>query len=700
MRGISGIFGILILVLIAAFFLFTALNPAELPAGEELKKFSSYEELKSFLEENTESQYYGMALGTYQAGISRDLTAVEAPTAAPDAGEAGAAKGGSQDFSTTNIQVSGVDEADIVKTDGKYIYAISMGRVYVIDAYPAEGAEVLSEINTSGYPSEMYINGDNLVVLTSGYGGYYPLKGGGVMIEEVRAPGSYSGPVSSILVYDVSDASEPVLKDNITIEGNYYDSRMIGDYVYVISQKPVYSIGDPGIPRILAGGKAIGSGEVYYFDVPGYSYQFTSVVSFNVRNQEEPNSKVFLMSYGQNIYVSRDNVYVTYRKQISQKKIFEDVMEKVIIPNLPPDLSLRVSRVWNSDRPYNDKMTEISEILQEYIESLGPEESAKFMQNMQEKMEDYYIEISKELEKSLVHRISISDGEIEYQAGGSVPGNILNQFSMDEYGSHFRVATTTSGWMGGMRGETLNHLYVLDMDMNIVGRLENLAEGESIYSVRFMGEKAYMVTFRRIDPLFVIDLSDPADPKVLGKLKIPGYSDYLHPYDENHLIGVGMDTEENTWGGVSMSGVKLSLFDVSDVENPVEISKYVIGGRGSYSYALYDHKAFLFDRDKEILVIPARVSDWDEGDEWRDVKYSDGAQVFRINLDDGFVFRGEITHQEEEPQEDYYYPRYDHSVKRSLYIDDVLYTMSEGKIKLNDLDDLEEIKELVFGNES
>ncbi|MEE9323202.1 MAG: beta-propeller domain-containing protein, partial [Candidatus Aenigmarchaeota archaeon] len=352
----------------------------------------------------------------------------------------------------------------------------------------------------------------------------------------------------------------------------------------------------------------------------------------------------------------------------------------------------------NSDEDYQEKMNSISNMLMEYIESLGPEGSASFMEDIQKKMQEYYAQISKDLERSSVHRILISNGEIEYKAGGSVPGNVLNQFSMDEHNGYFRIATTTSGWVGGMRGKTLNHVYILGMDMNIAGSLENLAEDESIYSVRFMGDRGYMVTFRRVDPLFVIDLSDPASPAVLGKLKIPGYSDYLHPYDDSHLIGVGMETEEIEGGRVITTGVKLSLFDVTDVGNPKEISKYVIGGKGSHSYALQDHKAFLFNKNKELLVIPARVSDWSEDKGWRDVKYTDGAQVFKINLEDGFVFKGEVTHQENETQEEeYYYPRYDKSVKRSLYIDNVLYTLSEDKIKLNSLDDLSGIKDLIFG---
>lgn len=710
-----GIF-LLVIVFLGALFLAGPLISDMFEDGtgaDQLMKFSSEAELRSFLEENTgASGYYGplSALGAPAVARTFGAQASDSMLNVEEAKSGGSGEAPS-DYSTTNIQVEGVDEADIVKTDGEYVYAISKGTVYIIKAYTAEDAEIVSEIEKTGNPTEMYVRGDNLVVITSSYGGYYPLvKDIGVAegmeeYEVVTEERRYSGPFSRILVYDVSDPSEPEMKRNVTMEGNYYDSRMIGDYVYAITEKSVGGFMEPGIPRMTFGtgsseAMVPGSRDIYYFNVPSPSYQYTSLLSLNVEDSsEDPQSKTFLMSYGKNLYVSEDNIFITYRKSVDQKDLTDDIIKEVIIPSLPPQISMDVSRVWNSEKSYQERMQDVSEILNNYVESLDPEEGANFMEGFEEKLQAYYSKMSKEFERSQVHRIEIEDGEIEYRSGGSVPGYVLNQFSMDEEDGYFRVATTTSGWVGGMRGESMNHLYVLDPDLDVVGKLEDLAERESIYSVRFMGDRVYMVTFERVDPLFVIDLSDPENPEVLGKLKIPGYSNYLHPYDDDHLIGLGMETEENEYGRVVTTGIKLSLFDVSDVESPKEMSKYVLGGRGSSSYALRDHKAFLFDKDKELLVIPARVSDWDEGDEWRDVTYTDGAHVFTLNLEDGFGFEGEVTHQTEkaESEEDYYYPRYDESVKRSLYIEDVLYTLSESRMKINSLDDLDEIGEIVFG---
>jgi uncharacterized secreted protein with C-terminal beta-propeller domain len=301
-----------------------------------------------------------------------------------------------------------------------------------------------------------------------------------------------------------------------------------------------------------------------------------------------------------------------------------------------------------------------------------------------------------EAKKTIIHKITIASGKIEYKSQGEVPGRVLNQFSMDEYQGYFRIATTTGHVSRIGSGSAKNHVYVLDEGLDIVGRLEGIAPGERIYSARFMGSKAYLVTFKKVDPLFVIDLSDSRNPKVLGELKIPGYSDYLHPYDEMHLIGVGKETEDAgsfAW----FQGVKIALFDVSDPENPQEISKYVIGERGTDSYALRDHRAFLFSKSKNLLVIPVSVVENRKSSWWHAWISWQGAYVFEVSLDDGFVLKGGVTHYEDndETWDDYsYYSDPDRSVKRSLYIDDVLYTISSGLVKMNKLDDLSEINEV------
>jgi len=287
---------------------------------------------------------------------------------------------------------------------------------------------------------------------------------------------------------------------------------------------------------------------------------------------------------------------------------------------------------------------------------------------------------------------------------------LLNQFSMDENREYLRIATTTGSTWGTGQNMSQNNVYVLDESMSIVGRIENIAPGERIYSARFMGDRAYLVTFKNTDPLFVLDLKKPTEPKILGALKIPGYSDYLHPYDENHLIGFGKDTIEienkNAQGEVVSTqayyqGMKLALFDVSDVHNPQELYKEIIGDRGTESELLRNHKALLFDKEKELLAFPVTVMKIPAEQKEKDanaIMYGQfayqGAYIYQLNLKDGFTLRGRITHLSEEDLLKAGYRSYnrENEVKRILYIGDTLYTLSDGMVKAHGLVDLVERK--------
>ncbi len=569
-----------------------------------LKRFSSYEELKSFLEASSQAHpgYWSFPSQTF---------GLRAP-----AMERSASGSNVPDYSTTNIQVEGVDEADVVKTDGEYIYVVSNKSVIIAKAYPAEEAEVISKIDLDGTINGVFINGDRLAVFEDeGY--------------RVYEKSTYETPRTFIRVYDISDRTNPIQARNVSLDGYYFNSRMIDDYVYVVITEPAYCKDDEvALPKIYSkdGVEEIPATEIHYSDIPDYSYAYTTIVAVNVKNDdEEPTLEPFLLGATSNIYVSVNNIYITFPKN----------------------------------------------------------------------------------EKTLIYRIHIEGSQIGSAASGEVPGWVLNQFSMDEHDGCFRIATTTGHvWRTWGEASSKNHVYVLDMNLDIVGRLEDLAPGETIYSARFMGDRCYLVTFKKVDPLFVIDLEDPGNPRVLGQLKITGYSDYLHPYDENHIIGIGKETEAADEGDFAWyQGVKISLFDVSDVENPKEIDKYEVGDRGTDSPILRDHKALLFDKSKNLLVIPVLVAEIDEEKypgEVRPNTHGDyvwqGAYVFDISLDEELVLKGRITHLEDDNDlmKSGYYFSSPYSVKRSLYIDNVLYTISDKKIKMNSLENLEEINEVEF----
>jgi uncharacterized secreted protein with C-terminal beta-propeller domain len=268
--------------------------------------------------------------------------------------------------------------------------------------------------------------------------------------------------------------------------------------------------------------------------------------------------------------------------------------------------------------------------------------------------------------------------------------------------------------------QTSNNIYILDDTLQQISKIENIAPGESIYAARFLGDRAYLVTFVQVDPLFTIDLSDPYNPRILGELKIPGYSEYLHPYDETHIIGIGKEVDPSigadlvhTPGAIyytAILGLKIALFDVSDIEHPVEQAKIVIGDRGTDSPALYDHKAFLFDREKQLLVIPVSLYEItqdvkdryieSEGTEdlWGEFTFQ-GAYVYHLSPENGFEYQGRITHQTSEQMqhsEDYYWYWGTSStdITRTMFIGDVLYTVSDSMVKMNNLQDLSELSSI------
>jgi inhibitor of cysteine peptidase len=673
-----------------------------------LKQFSSCDQIKSFLSENQGGyDYYGGIMGTAVMRQTSDLGGM-----APAAAGAEKSDGGAEEYSTTNIQVEGVDEPDIVKNDGKYIYAVSGSQVFIIDAYPAEGARLLSTINSTGV-TNIFVNGDRLVVFGNNYS--YPEE---PVMEKVgiAMPGYY--PYSQLTyasVYDISDRSSPVPVNGFSIEGYYSDARMIGDYVYLITSKGVsYGDGPVPLPVVYAesGSRpACGCADLYYFDVPDYSYQFVTIASLNLADDSAgPDTKVIMSGYTSTVFVSQENIYLSYIKRISWREQNRRVYEAVKAA-LPAQLRAQIELAGGQE-----DMEKMGEIIQDYYNTLSEGEKAAFMEDVQDAVQAAYAEMQKDTQRTVIQKIGISSGSMEYAGSGEVPGRLLNQFSMDEHNGYLRAATTvdaTWNWRGGQSSPSVNNVYVLDSGMAVVGKLEDLAPGESIYSARFMGDRAYLVTFKRVDPLFVIGLSDPANPALLGKLKIPGYSDYLHPYDEDHLIGIGKEVdpsidadkvhEDEAVYYTAILGVKLSLFDVTDVSAPKEIAKYVIGDRGTESLATSDHKAFLFDREKGLLVIPILLAELKPNQDPESGSYGEytfqGAYVFSLNPEDGFTYRGRITHADNATEKGYYWYS-PFTIQRSLYIGDSLYTVSPGMVKANALSDLSELAKISLPVES
>ena len=580
----------------------------------DLRKFASKEELKEFLKEQggwNDGRYPPVPGGTGQE------SAVKAPTAAPTA----AAPSAARDYSTTNVQVEGVDEADFVKNDGKYIYIISGETLAIVEAFPATAAEIVSETRISGRPKALFLAGDRLVVFAV------------AEEEEMTTPEGSVTPVpvwrtvTHAYVYAVGDRADPRLVRDVAFTGDYYDARMVGDYVYTLTREsPVWVRDDVVLPEVRAGGAPPLRPDIYHPVSPMQNYVFYTASAISVRKDTSaPDAETFLLGYDTTLFASQENLYIGYR-------------------NTGPAYSGPTAGTTADPANIRDR--------------------------------------------TIIHRFAIKRGQIDYQAMGEVPGHLLNQFSLDEYAGNLRVATTVEGWTRESSFQ-YNNVYVLDPSMKTIGTLEHIAPDERIYAARFAGDRLYLVTFKRIDPLFVIDLSDPKHPGILGELKIPGYSDYLHPYDADHIIGIGKETNENGWGGVSVGGLKLALFDVSDVNNPRAVDTVVIGEAGTDSEALRDHKAFLFAEEKGLLVIPVSEIKRVENPSSRypssyGTTTRQGAYVYSVNPEDGFTLAGTVVHGEKGPSYGWNSPD---AVRRSLFMDNTLYTVSKRSIVMTDLAD-------------
>jgi len=651
--------------------------PAKAPPGSQgPRKFNSTAEIDQYIRESAatiqQDGYYRTMVPTVAMGTGAKVTEQSLAVPAP----AATGGGGSLGYSQTNIQVAGVDEPDIIKNDNRYIYVISGQNLVIIDAYPAGDASVISRIRIDDAPRNMFVDGTRLVLFSTGNGpsSRRPVTAGPWM-DAVPPYYRFSTPITHATIYDISDRESPKILKDYAIDGDYIDARMVGRIVYLVTREQIDTFHDDPVtvPVLREGGRTVLEPDVWYFDRPEYPFTFTTITALDAADGKERDAQTYLLGSGDTIYVSKDAIYVSYpryypviyRSQPGGPVPFSTGISRsdAFPGSIPPDFNTL---------PGEERQAIIDAIRNAEQDAVRRKEAGQTV--------------------TVIHKIGIRNGVITYRAEGEVPGTLHNQFSMDEYGGNLRVATTSSISTPRFGQYTYSNVYVLDENMATIGELTHIAEQETIYATRFIGDRLYMVTFRQIDPFFVIDLSVPQKPKVLGMLKIPGYSDYLHPYDARHIIGIGRETETGYWGGVSVSGVKLALFDVSDVSKPALVDSVQIGDAGSDSAALSDHHAFLFDRAKNLLVIPIRAVTSAPPLKGEPYSYRPkvwyGAYVFGLSPGTGFTLRGTVRHGS---GENAYVPYPDSSseVKRSLYIDDVLYTMSPKMVKANPLDDLQ-----------
>lgn len=503
--------------------------------------------------------------------------------------------------SDTNVRTEGVGEGDIVKTDGKYLYIMSMDKVQILNIESEEMKQAGTiSMDANDYLIEIYLKDDKLVCVYARTTDKTDSQG---VIRSV--------PYTGAETFDVSDPANPKSLGEMSQSGSFHTMRVSGDYMYLLSTFYADISGPKGdissyVPEVQ--GKLI---ESNYILLPQQEKGrvYTVVTSFSLKDPTKQTDHLAFFGDGSQCYVSQNNIYV-----------YDTIYDA------------KVSRVTQTE----------------------------------------------------IRKVSYKDGKLDGTGHAVIDGVINDSFSIDEYDGFLRVVTTirenddTSGGVNPLLridgtsdvssqpADSTNALYVLNKDLKEVGKLENLAEGEQVYSARFMQESCYFVTYKQVDPLFSADLSDPKKPKVLGELKIPGFSDYLHPYGDELLLGIGMDVEED---GATVNGVKLSMFDISDPKDVKEVHKTVLEECYSTDVS-YNYRAAFVDVEKNLIGFPG----YQEQQEY---------YIYSYDKEKGFtcVFEKKLS---------------GYSEVRGLYAGDRFYLVTEATVESYRLDNFEKVDDVVL----
>lgn len=541
-------------------------------------------------------------------------------------------------YSGTNVQVQGVDEGDIVKTDGVYMYILRDCELIVMQANGAEVTEVShtivgeewdsSELEDGGSrssekkPRELYLIDDRAVVISTYYD-WMERAAENVRTDAAADVAKANGTnYVTVDIYDISDPAEPKLVKSLGQDGYQIASRMMNGVLYLCTSYYVNQADeemiDTYIPRLYTDGKGsvvdCGTiGLMPYDDAMVY----TVLVSYDIAAGSVLNSQSILGG-GETVYMNTQNLYLS-------RSVYED----------------------GASEPYKEDNYTVT---------------------------DYHTSVS-----TTISRFSVADGKLTYAATGTAAGALLNQFSMDEQDGYLRLVTTEetasySIYVDEARDfenydwhddrKTSNDLFVLDSDLRTVGSVTGLAEDEQIYSARFDGDYGYLCTYRTVDPIFALNLSDPANPTVTGALKLPGYSDYLHVWSDGLLFGLGMNTQEVQTGGettATLDGMKMIMVNTSDPAALTEQHSMDIDA--DYSEALYNHKAILVDSGRNLIAFPAEGS----------------YLVYRYDPEAGFQLAAEISVSE-----------WDWN-NRGLYIGNYFYVVGSDYVNVLDMDTLENV---------
>jgi hypothetical protein len=631
--------------------------------------------------------YYGGGFADAGMAVPTAGGASSSSSSSSSSGSSGSAadmKTGATSTSTTNNQVAGVDEADFIKNDNEFLYVVANGAFRILKAWPAETMAEIAKVTLEGEPKKLFVEGDRALVYvsvprpgnTSSVGSspvYYP-RGSNECTYGYDCVPSGDGTATKLVVLDIADRKAPKKLRELLLSGSLLAARRIGDAVHTVVVDA---------PQGIEGLK---------------SYPDFSTIACT--GQDDTSFKARAVAAWEDL-----------RAQNLAKVATADVMKGV--PYVSENGAPAVPACTGYYRPSTAEGTTFTSLVSIDINGGAPtsatvvsdpgvvyaSETGLYMSVPHTKTVGYawYGDMANEEQASTVHefRIGATPTLTGYEASGIVKGRVLNQFALDEHEGHLRLATTTGHAPDAKSHSTMSILERKGNSLVLTGKVDNIAPSEDIRSVRFDGSRGFVVTFKKTDPLYVFDLGDPNAPRISGELKIPGFSTYMHMMDASHLLTIGYDAADQgsfAW----FQGVMLQVFDVSDMNNPQLAHKELIGTRGSSSEALADHLAFNYYAPKNILALPMTICEGGDGLSGYGTNMTfSGLIVYDVTAAGGFSKRGQVSHPTDTAGNGYsstgcsnWWANASSEVKRSVIMDDVVFSISDRRVKANNLDNL------------
>lgn len=575
--------------------------------------------------------------------------------AAPPA--SGSSSGGATEVSTTNNQLAGVDEADFIKNDNEFLYVVSGDTFRIIDAWPAEEAHPVASVKVPGTATKLFVEADRAVVFSS-----IGASQGGECTYGYECVPRANGTTTAVSVFDISDRTAPKLLRTVNHSGSLLGARRIGTMIHaVVATRPVPFVSDTSL------------------DTCGRTTQ--QVEGEYLRRKAAIAKDVAELDLAKHLPTLQDSVAPDqtnqlcsglYASALADGQAFTSIISFDALSAAPATMSTVLSSpgvvMGSSDALY------------------------VAVPHVRNDLYGWFLGMEDARDATDIHKFSVgkTPSDTHYTASGVVKGRVLNQFALDEHQGHLRVATTTDHAPSPGAHSTMTVLATQGSTLERVGAVDHIAPSEDIRSVRFDGARAFIVTFKKTDPLYAFDLSQPGAPRITGELKIPGFSTYMHMMDETHLLTIGYDAVDH--GDFAyFDGVLFQIFDVSNPSQPTQAFSHKIGTRGSSSEALTNHLAFNYFAPKNILAVPMTICEGGGDGLYGHKMTFSGLKVLDVTATGGFSEHGQVSHPASANAScDNWWTNATSEVRRSVIMDDYVFSVSNSRVKVNRLDNLGE----------